>query len=30
MGMQRGWGVAYGKPGVQAGKDMKGKAAGKE
>jgi formate dehydrogenase iron-sulfur subunit len=30
VGMQRGWGVAYGKPGVQAGKDMKGKAAGKE
>ncbi|MFZ0789522.1 MAG: 4Fe-4S dicluster domain-containing protein, partial [Chromatiaceae bacterium] len=30
VGMQRGWGVAYGKPGVQAGKGVDGKAAGKD
>jgi formate dehydrogenase iron-sulfur subunit len=30
MGMQRGWGVAYGKPGVREGKGLEGKATGKD
>jgi len=30
VGLQRGWGVAYGKEGVRAGSGLEGKAAGKD
>ena len=29
-GMASGWGVAYGKPGVRAGRNLDGKAVGKD